>query len=85
MRWFVTDVTFHGTSFRFIAFAVQILMPENDLGYVITHVSLNTDGSSLLLVGSHHLSLLYIHERVSEDGDTIICRYIGPPYCFITY
>ena len=53
-----------------------MLMPETDLGYVVTHVSLNTDGSSLLLVGSHNLSVLYVHERVSEDGDTIICRYI---------
>jgi hypothetical protein len=42
-------------------------------------VSLNTDGSSLLLVGSHNLSVLYVHERVSEDGDTIICRYISAP------
>ncbi|OEL18440.1 Nuclear pore complex protein NUP88 [Dichanthelium oligosanthes] len=52
----------------------EMLMPETDLGYVVTHVSLNTDGSSLLLVGSHNLSVLYVHERVSEDGDTIICR-----------
>ncbi|RLM74468.1 nuclear pore complex protein NUP88 [Panicum miliaceum] len=52
----------------------EMLMPETDLGYVVTHVSLNTDGSSLLLVGSHNLSVLYVHERVSEDGDTIVCR-----------
>ncbi|KAL6651343.1 hypothetical protein ACP70R_010268 [Stipagrostis hirtigluma subsp. patula] len=51
-----------------------MLMPETDLRYVVTHISLNTDGSSLLLVGSHNLSVLYVHERVSEDEDTIICR-----------
>lgn len=72
-------IIFHGTSFWFITFAVQMLMPDTDLGYVVTHVSLNTDGSSLLLVGSHNLSVLYVHERVSEDGDTIICRYISAP------
>jgi len=53
-------------------------MPESDLGYTVTHISLNADGSSLLLVGSHNLSILYVHERVSEDGDTIICRYVAP-------
>nr|CAB3488206.1 unnamed protein product [Digitaria exilis] len=52
----------------------EMLMPETDLGYLITHVSLNSDGSSLLLVGSHNLSILYVHDRVSEDGDTVICR-----------
>jgi nuclear pore complex protein Nup88 len=35
---------------------------------------LATDGSTLLLVGSHNLSAMYVHEMVSEDGDTIICR-----------
>jgi nuclear pore complex protein Nup88 len=57
--------------------AVQMLMPEIDLGYEVTHITLNTDGSSLLLAGSHNINVLYVHERVSEDGDTIICRYIS--------
>ncbi|KAK3141567.1 hypothetical protein QOZ80_4BG0335530 [Eleusine coracana subsp. coracana] len=52
----------------------EILLPETDLGFVVTSISLNSDGSSLLLVGSHNISVLYVHERVSEDGDTIICR-----------
>jgi hypothetical protein len=54
-----------------------MLMPEIDLGYEVTHITLNTDGSSLLLAGSHNINVLYVHERVSEDGDTIICRYIS--------
>ncbi|KAF0930613.1 hypothetical protein E2562_033810 [Oryza meyeriana var. granulata] len=54
----------------------EMLIPETDLGYKVTHVSLNTDGSSLLLAGSHNISVLYVHERVSEDGDTIICRTV---------
>jgi hypothetical protein len=45
---------------------------------MVTHISLNTDGSSLLLVGSHNLNIMYVHERISEDGDTIICRYVAP-------
>jgi nuclear pore complex protein Nup88 len=44
---------------------------------MVTHISLNTDGSSLLLVGSHNLNIMYVHERLSEDGDTIICRYVS--------
>jgi nuclear pore complex protein Nup88 len=56
----------------------EMLMPETDLGYKVTHLSLNTDGSSLLLAGSHNISILYVHERVSEDGDKVICRYISP-------
>ncbi|KAM3389286.1 hypothetical protein ACQJBY_011421 [Aegilops geniculata] len=52
----------------------EMMMPETDLGYEVTHISLNTDGSSLLLAGSHNINVLYVHERVSEDGDTIICR-----------
>lgn len=52
----------------------ELLTPESDLGYMVTHISLNTDGSSLLLVGSHNLNIMYVHERISEDGDTIICR-----------
>ncbi|KAL5216333.1 hypothetical protein ABZP36_007734 [Zizania latifolia] len=52
----------------------EMLMPETDLGYKVTHMSLNTDGSSLLLAGSYNISVLHVHERVSEDGDTIICR-----------
>ncbi|XP_047094787.1 nuclear pore complex protein NUP88-like [Lolium rigidum] len=50
-----------------------MLMPEMDLGYEVTHITLNTDGPSLLLAGSHNINVLYVHERVSEDGDTIIC------------
>jgi hypothetical protein len=42
-----------------------ILLPESDLGYMVTSISLNSDGSSLLLVGSHNISVLYVHERVS--------------------
>jgi nuclear pore complex protein Nup88 len=53
------------------------LLPGTDLGYVVTSISLNSDGSSLLLVGSHNISVLYVHERVSEDGDTIVCRYMA--------
>jgi hypothetical protein len=75
---FVIEIIFHVISFRYVAFAIQLLTPESDLGYTVTHISLNTDGSSLLLVGSHNLSVLYVHERVSEDGDTIICRYVAP-------
>ncbi|XP_024311354.1 nuclear pore complex protein NUP88 [Brachypodium distachyon] len=52
----------------------EMLMPEADLGYEVTQISLNTDGSSLLLAGSHNIYVLYVHERVSENGDTIICR-----------
>ncbi|KAK1685329.1 hypothetical protein QYE76_046177 [Lolium multiflorum] len=52
----------------------EMLMPEMDLGYEVTHITLNTDGSALLLAGSHNINVLYVHERVSEDGDTIICR-----------
>ena len=62
-----------------------MLMPEMDLGYEVTHISLNTDVSSLLLAGSHNINVLYVHERVSEDGDTIICRYISSsqPYLML--
>ena len=56
---------------------VQMLMPEIDLGYEVTHISLNTDGSSLLIAGSHNINVFYVHERVSEDGDTVICKYIS--------
>jgi nuclear pore complex protein Nup88 len=54
-----------------------MLMPEIDLGYEVTQISLNTDGSSLLVAGSHNINVLYVHERLSEDSDTIICRYIS--------
>lgn len=60
-----------------------MLMPETDLGYEVTHISLNTDGSSLLLAGSHNINVLYVHERVSEDGDTIICRYISSSLLYL--
>ncbi|XP_066345828.1 nuclear pore complex protein NUP88 isoform X2 [Miscanthus floridulus] len=60
----------------------ELLTPESDLGYTVTHISLNADGSSLLLVGSYNLSVLYVHERVSEDGDIIICR-TAPVACQI--
>lgn len=76
MHCFIIEMISHGISFRYVSFAIQLLMPESDLGFTVTHMSLSTDGSSLLLVGSHNLSVLYVHERVSEDGDTIICRYI---------
>lgn len=35
------------------AFAVHMFMPESDLGYEVTRMPLNTDGSSLLLAESH--------------------------------
>jgi hypothetical protein len=35
-----------------------ILLPESDLGYVVTSIALNSDGSSLLLIGSHNISVL---------------------------
>jgi len=78
MHHFVIEIIFHVISFRYVAFVIQLLTPESDLGYTVTHISLNTDGSSLLLVGSHNLSVLYVHERVSEDGDIIIYRYVAP-------
>jgi len=78
MHHFVIEIIFHVILFRYVAFVMQLLTPESDLGYTVTHISLNADGSSLLLVGSYNLSVLYVHERVSEDGDIIICRYVAP-------
>ncbi|XP_072969396.1 nuclear pore complex protein NUP88 [Typha angustifolia] len=52
------------------------LMPDIQLPSPVRHVSLNLDGSSLLLAGSDSLSLIYIYERTSATGDTIICRTV---------
>jgi hypothetical protein len=35
-----------------------ILLPESDRGYVVASISLNSDGSSLLRVGSHNISVI---------------------------
>ncbi|KAG1346972.1 Nuclear pore complex protein NUP88 [Cocos nucifera] len=52
----------------------EILLPNIQIQFVVNYISLNIDGSSLLLLGSGSLSLMYLFERTYKNDNTFTCR-----------
>ncbi|OAY66753.1 Nuclear pore complex protein NUP88 [Ananas comosus] len=53
------------------------LIPDTQIPSIVSHISLNADGSSLILAGSDFLRVIYIYERISVNGNTVTCRMVS--------
>lgn len=54
----------------------EILVPAIQIQYVVHHISLNIDGSSLLLAGSNNVGLMYLYGGTSTNDHTVTCRTV---------
>lgn len=54
---------------------MQIMLPSIQINLLVQHISLNREGSSVLLSGYGGVYVMYIHDRMSSVGNTTVCRY----------
>ena len=52
-----------------------MLQADVPLNFVVDRISINRNGSALLLSGSDGLCIMYLYGRTSTTDNTIICRY----------
>ncbi|PON37550.1 Nucleoporin [Parasponia andersonii] len=54
----------------------KVLRPDVEPGFVVHKISINRNGSALLLVGSDALCVMYLYGRASSKDDSVICRTV---------
>ncbi|XWS07643.1 hypothetical protein CRYUN_Cryun41cG0007100 [Craigia yunnanensis] len=52
----------------------KVLRADMELDFVVNKISINRNGSALLLAGSDDLCVMYLYGRTSSKDNTIICR-----------
>ncbi|KAI3982067.1 hypothetical protein MKX01_018973 [Papaver californicum] len=60
-----------------ISFFYFLLQPDVHLSFVVSNISINKNGSALLLFGDHGLCVMYLIGRNSTKDNTIICRTVS--------
>ncbi|KAI3988903.1 hypothetical protein MKX01_016474 [Papaver californicum] len=55
----------------------KVLQPDVHLSFVVSNISINKNGSALLLSGDHGLCVMYLFGRNSTKDNTIICRTVS--------
>ncbi|GMI87256.1 EMBRYO DEFECTIVE 2789, MODIFIER OF SNC1,7 [Hibiscus trionum] len=55
----------------------KVLRADEELNFVVNKISINRNGSALLLAGSHDLCVMYLYGRSSTKDNTIICRTVS--------
>lgn len=56
---------------------LQVLKAETPLSFEVSKISINRNGSALLLAGLGGLCVMYLYGRSSLEENTIICRYVS--------
>ncbi|KAL3652217.1 hypothetical protein CASFOL_001898 [Castilleja foliolosa] len=59
------------------AYPSKLLQAESPLIFEVNKISININGSALLLVGSEGLRVMYLYGRSSLEENTIICRTVS--------
>ncbi|PIN21581.1 Nuclear pore complex, Nup88/rNup84 component [Handroanthus impetiginosus] len=59
------------------AYPSKVLQADTPLGFEVNKISVNKNGSALLLVGLEGLCVMYLYGRSSTEENTIICRTIS--------
>ncbi|XP_078175519.1 nuclear pore complex protein-like protein isoform X2 [Carex rostrata] len=54
----------------------ETLVPSIQITHEVCQISLNIDGSSLLIAGSDKLTLINIFDKTTTNGETVICRAV---------
>ncbi|KAJ3698486.1 hypothetical protein LUZ61_002191 [Rhynchospora tenuis] len=54
----------------------ETLVPSVQITHEVHQISLNKDGSSLLIAGSDKLTVISIFDKTSTNGETVICRAV---------
>ncbi|KAJ4763430.1 Nuclear pore complex protein NUP88 [Rhynchospora pubera] len=52
----------------------EILVPSVQITHEVHQISVNRDGSALLIAGSDKLTVISIFDKTSTNGETVICR-----------
>ncbi|XP_034704899.1 nuclear pore complex protein NUP88 [Vitis riparia] len=55
----------------------KVLQADVQLNFVVDRISINRNGSALLLAGSDGLCIMYLYGRTSTTDNTIICRTVS--------
>ncbi|CBI25491.3 nuclear pore complex protein NUP88 [Vitis vinifera] len=55
----------------------KVLQADVQLNFVVDRISINRNGSALLLAGSDGLCIMYLYGRTSTTDNTIICRSVS--------
>ncbi|KAG8390106.1 hypothetical protein BUALT_Bualt01G0049100 [Buddleja alternifolia] len=59
------------------AFPSKMLQADSPLSFEVNKISINRNGSALLLVGLEGLRVMYLYGRSSMEENTIICRTVS--------
>ncbi|XP_042490538.1 nuclear pore complex protein NUP88 [Macadamia integrifolia] len=54
----------------------KVLQPDIQVDFVVNNISINRNGSAMLLEGSNGLCVMYLYGRTSTKDNTIICRTV---------
>ncbi|XP_022745991.1 nuclear pore complex protein NUP88 [Durio zibethinus] len=55
----------------------KVLRADMELNFVVNKISINRNGSALLLAGSDDLCVMYLYGRTSTKDNTILCRTVS--------
>ncbi|XVE99746.1 hypothetical protein REPUB_Repub03eG0227500 [Reevesia pubescens] len=59
------------------AFPSKVLRADVELNFVVNKISINRNGSALVLAGSHDLCVMYLYGCTSTEDNAIICRTVS--------
>ncbi|XP_043723661.1 nuclear pore complex protein NUP88 [Telopea speciosissima] len=54
----------------------KVLQPDIQMHFLVNNISINRNGSAMLLEGSDGLCIMYLYGRTSTKDNTIICRTV---------
>ncbi|CAA6669467.1 unnamed protein product [Spirodela intermedia] len=54
----------------------SMILPSIQISLLVHHISLNREGSSVLISGYGGVYVMYIHDRISSIGNTTVCRTV---------
>ncbi|KAI3939077.1 hypothetical protein MKX01_001945 [Papaver californicum] len=55
----------------------KVLQPDVHVSFAVSNISINRNGSALLLFGDHGLCVMYLFGRNSTKDNTMICRTVS--------
>ncbi|CAK9135785.1 unnamed protein product [Ilex paraguariensis] len=55
----------------------KVLQADTNLSFLVNKISINRNGSALLLAGSEGLCVMYLYERSSMKDNIMICRTVS--------
>ncbi|OVA02682.1 Nucleoporin Nup88 [Macleaya cordata] len=61
----------------FASSSSKVLQPDAQLHFVVNNISINRNGSAMLLSGPDGLCVMYLYGRTSTKDSTIICRTVS--------